>query len=59
VGQGLRFGLYVGVMMGALDSLVYYVVLPIPAALAVGWFVAYVVVALAAGATVGAIYRPR
>ena len=56
--QGLRFGLYVGVMIGALESLVWYVVLPVPGALAVYWFVAYVVMALAAGATVGSLYRP-
>jgi hypothetical protein len=59
VAQGLRFGLYVGVMIGALESLVWYVVLPVPAALALGWFVAYVGVLLAAGATVGALYRDR
>ena len=58
VGQGLRFGLYVGVMIGGLESLVWYVVLPVPGALAAYWFIAYVVMAVAAGATVGAIYRP-
>jgi len=56
--QGLRFGLYVGVMIGALESLVWYVVLPIPGELALYWFIAYVVMPLAAGATVGALYRP-
>jgi hypothetical protein len=55
--QGLRFGFYVGVMIGALESLVWYVVLPIPAALAFYWFVAYVAMSLAAGATVGWLYR--
>jgi hypothetical protein len=57
--QGLRFGLYVGVMVGALESCVWYVVLPVPAALALGWFVAYVGMSLAAGAAVGALYRER
>jgi hypothetical protein len=57
--QGLRFGLYVGLMIGALESLVWYVVLPVPATLAACWFVAYVVMALAAGATVGALYHER
>ncbi len=55
--QGLRFGFYVGVMIGALESLVWYVVLPVPATLAVSWFLAYVVMALAAGAVVGSLYR--
>jgi hypothetical protein len=57
--QGLRFGLYVGVMVGALESLAWYVVLPVPAALALGWFVTYVGTSLAAGAAVGALYRER
>jgi hypothetical protein len=56
--QGLRFGLYVGLMIGALESLAWYVVLPVPGSLAVYWFLSYVVMALAAGATVGALYRP-
>ncbi len=56
--QGLRFGFYVGVMIGALESFVWYVVLPIPAVLAVDWFVAYLAMALAAGATVGSLYQP-
>jgi hypothetical protein len=55
--QGLRFGLYVGVMIGALESLVWYVVLPVPAALAAGWFLAYVAMSLAAGAAVGVLCR--
>ncbi len=58
LGQGLRFGLYVGVMIGALESLVWFVVLPVPGALAVSWFFAYLSMSLAAGATVGVIYRP-
>ena len=45
-------------MIGALESLVWYVVLPVPGTLAACWFIAYVVMAVAAGATVGAIYRP-
>lgn len=57
VAQGLRFGCYVGVMIGALESLVWYVVLPVPGVLAMSWFLAYVVMALAAGATVGYFYR--
>ncbi len=56
--QGLRFGFYVGVMIGALESLAWYVVLPVPAELALCWFFAYVAMALAAGATVGFLYRP-
>jgi hypothetical protein len=58
LGQGLRYGFYVGVMIGGLESFVWYVVLPVPAVLAVCWFFAYVAMALAAGAAVGVLYRP-
>lgn len=56
-GQGLRFGLYAGLLVGVPQSLVWYVVLPIPFALAVGWFLGNVVDCLAAGAVIGAIYK--
>lgn len=57
VGQGLRFGLAVGIFIGAPMSLGWYVVLPIPAILAFYWFLAALVESLAAGLTVGLIYR--
>ena len=55
--QGVRFGFYIGLLMALPSSLIWYVVLPIPAVLAVAWFIGGMVEALAAGAAVGAVYR--
>lgn len=55
--QGLRFGLYIGVLLGAAGSFASYVVLPIPGMLAFYWFVAALIESVAAGAAVGAIYK--
>ena len=57
LGQGLRFGGYVGLLLGIPQSLVWYVVLPVPFVLALGWFIGTLVDCLAAGAAVGALYR--
>jgi hypothetical protein len=40
LGQGLRFGLYVGGMLSVLHSYGWYVVLPIPLVIACYWFAA-------------------
>jgi hypothetical protein len=56
-GQGLRFGLWIGIFIGAPMSLGWYVVLPIPGILVFYWFAAGLVESLAAGLTVGLIYR--
>jgi hypothetical protein len=57
VGQGVRYGLIIGILLSAPQSLGWYAVLPIPGVLAFYWFIAGVVESLAAGAAVGAIYR--
>ncbi len=55
--QGLRYGLYIGLLLVPMSSLSRYVMLPIPGALAFYWFVAGMIEAAAVGITVGAIYR--
>lgn len=57
VEQGLRFGLYVGLAFAPLHSLTWYVVLPIPGALAFYWFLAGMVEFIALGAIAGLIYK--
>jgi hypothetical protein len=56
--QGVRFGLIAGLLLSASQTLGWYAVLPIPAILAVWWFVAGMVEAVAAGVAVGLLYRP-
>lgn len=59
LGQGLRYGLLIGVLLSISYVAVWYVVLPIPFSLAVGWVVSTMVNCLAAGAVVGLISQPR
>lgn len=57
LGQGLRYGLYMGVLLSVLPSLVWYAVLPIPVVLAFYWFLGGMVECIAAGVAVGLIYK--
>lgn len=56
-GQGLRYGFWMGLLIAAPSALAWYVVLPIPVELAAAWFAGGFVEALAAGLTVGLLYR--
>lgn len=58
VGQGVRYGLYMGLFLAASIGLGSYAVLPIPGILAVYWFIGGVFEYMVAGAVVGAIYKP-
>jgi hypothetical protein len=57
LGQGLRFGFYLGAMLSVMHSFVWYVILPIPLALAFYWFIAIFVEFIVAGAVAGWVYR--
>ena len=58
LGQGVRYGLIVGILIFAPQCLAWYAVLPIPAVLPVWWFVAGMVESVAAGAATALVYRP-
>lgn len=58
LGQGVRYGLIVGLLLSAPQCLVWHAVLPIPAVLSVWWFAAGMAESVAAGAATGMIYRP-
>ena len=55
--QGLRYGFWIGLLMGAMPTLIWYVVLPIPQALAISWFTFGVIESLVVGAVVGLTYQ--
>jgi hypothetical protein len=55
--QGFRYGLYVGAMLSVMLSFGWYVILPIPLALSVYWFVAILVEFMAAGVAAGLVYH--
>ncbi|MDH3309960.1 MAG: hypothetical protein OEM48_07960 [Gammaproteobacteria bacterium] len=56
-GQGLRYGLYMGVALTVMQNLVWYAVLPIPGELSFYWFLGGMIEAITAGAAVGLIYK--
>ena len=57
LGQGFRFGLYVGAMLCVMNSFGWYVLLPIPLALAFYWFLSILVEFIAAGVAAGLVYH--
>ncbi len=57
LGQGFRFGLYVGAMLSVMNSFGWYVLLPIPLALAFYWFLAILVEFIVAGVAAGLVYH--
>ena len=57
LGQGLRFGLYVGAMLSVLHSFGWFVILPISLALSFYWFAAIFVESIAMGIAAGLVYR--
>ena len=57
LGQGFRYGLYMGVMLSVMHSFGWYVILPIPLALAFYWFLGILVEFIAAGVAAGLVYH--
>ncbi len=55
--QGLRYGSLIGLLTSIFYVTIWFVVLPIPLALALGWSAGQFADCLAAGAVVGLIYR--
>jgi hypothetical protein len=58
-GQGFRFGILMACLFAPFAALSWYVILPIPAILAVYWFVADAVLMLILGIVAGLIYKAR
>lgn len=57
LGQGFRYGLYVGAMWSVMSSFGWYVILPIPLVLAFYWFLAMLVELILAGVAAGLVYH--
>ena len=58
VGQGFRYGLIMGMMLAPMNSLGWYVILPIPSSLGVQWFVAGFAEMVLLGLAASVIYKP-
>jgi len=57
LGQGFRYGLYAGAMLCVMNGFGWYVILPIPLALAFYWFLATLVEFIVAGIAAGLVYH--
>ena len=59
LGQGLRFGVLMGLLFGVPNSLMHYVVYPYPMSLILNWFIGGLAEMTAAGTVIGALYKPE
>ncbi len=57
IGQGLRFGFLIGLLTSIFYVTIWYVVLPIPLSLALGWSLGQFADCIGAGIVVGLIYQ--
>lgn len=57
LGQGLRYGLIMGLMLAPM-SLIWFVLLPVPAALGAAWFAASFLEMVILGLLASMVYRP-
>lgn len=58
IGEGFRYGLYVGIAFSVSYTLIEYGVLPLPATWVVAWIIGYTIMMILAGIIFAAIYRP-
>ena len=57
IGEGLRYGLLIGLFVSVMQAFDSYVIYPIPLDLAITWFVSGVIFYVILGAVLAAIYR--
>src|SRR2546425_13355270 len=57
LGQGFRYGLYVGAMLSVMTGFGWYVILPIPPVLGFYWFLATLAEFILVGVVAGLVYR--
>ena len=58
IGEGFRYGLYVGLAFSVSNTLIEYGVLPLPVKWVVAWIIGYLIMMILAGIIFAAIYRP-
>ncbi len=57
--QGVRFGLLMGALLLAPNTLVYYCIYPYPASLLLSWLIGGMVEMILVGAVIGVLYKPE
>lgn len=55
--QGIRYGLWISLLIWIPDALVTFTVFPFPKAMHLGWLIGYVVQSIIAGITVATVYK--
>jgi hypothetical protein len=59
IGEGIRFGLYVGFAFAVSTSLIEFSVYPFPWNWIVAWIIGYPIIMMILGAVIAAIYQPK
>ncbi len=59
VGEGVRYGLLIGLLMNGVGAFNQYVIYPVPFKLAVQWFIFGTLEFIIAGIITALIYRPE
>jgi hypothetical protein len=59
IGEGARFGFWVGITFSVSTSLINYAIFPWPTSWIVGWIIGEPIILMIAGVIFAAIYRPR
>lgn len=59
IGEGVRYGIIIGLFFGVVQSYDWYVILPIPYSLALKWFLAGMVQTIVMGVVAALTYKPE
>lgn len=58
IGEGLRYGLLIGIFFGISSSMINYAVYPLTGWIMLAYFIAYPIMNMILGAVIAAIYKP-
>ena len=58
IGEGVRYGLYMGIFLSIVTSIDPHVIYPVPLDLTIKWFISSVVTFVVMGVVVALIYKP-
>jgi hypothetical protein len=59
IGEGFRYGLYVGLAFAVTNVLIEYSVFPFPGGWVISWIIGYLIMMILAGIIFAAIYKPN
>ena len=59
IGEGFRYGFYVGLAFTVTNVLIEYSVFPFPGSWVISWIIGYLIMMILAGIIFAAIYKPK